>query len=158
MVEAKCILKERAHDLRLKDAAIKELKSEANKSANIKYFLENQVQELQVEREPIIENIDALKRNILCLNTTHEREMKISADKELDLEKNNLKMKAQEREISALKQTLRHRERDLLAIISEFASLVEVDNSKHLHEAVKQAYRKHVKGDAIKKTSRKVRR
>ena len=144
-------MKEREDALSDKEKTILGLRSTNKTLDNFRYVLDHRLQQLMQERGPIQKHIEGLEKHVRAMYDELVGEFNKKKEIDRTLDKKQLKINTQEKEILSIRNNLRDREREIHSIKRDLTSMVGVSVAKELEELVKEAYRKFVRGEKIKK-------
>ena len=145
-------LQERENALGDKEKMILHLRSENRTLDNFRYVLDHRLQQLMKERGPIAKHIEGLEQHVRSMYDELVVEFNKKKDIDRTLEQKDLKIKTMEKEISVIRNSVRSKDTELAAIKRDLTSMVGVNIAKELESAVKEAYRKFVRGETSKQS------
>lgn len=128
--------------LNTKLSEIKALETEKKSLTNLKYLLETQVKNTQEEKIPLNEHIRSLNQHIKDLKHKIKSQEKLIANKDLELDQKQMKIRCQIKNMESSKETIRLMKREF-TILSGLIDPSKV-NQNELKDRLNVAYQKFV--------------
>jgi WD40 repeat protein len=140
-------LLEREEALSDKEKTILELRSTTRTLENFRYVLDHRLQQLSSERGPITQHIEGLEQHIRTMYEELVEEFENKKEENLKSSEKDLRLSAFVHEVSILRQDNRVKDIYIATFRRELENVIGSFGHKELEIAVKQLYRKYVKGD-----------
>ena len=149
-------LLEREEALAEKEKTILELRSTTRTLENFRFVLDHRLQQLSAERGPITQHIEGLEQHIRTMYEELVDEFENKREESMKAETKDLRIASFTHEVSLLRQDNRQKDIFIATFRRELENVVGAFGQKELEAAVKQLYRKYVKGENIKMDIRPV--
>lgn len=143
-------LLEREEALAEKEKTILELRSTTRTLENFRFVLDHRLQQLSAERGPITQHIEGLEQHIRTMYEELVEEFESKKEESLRSADKDLRISAFVHEVSLLRQDNRQKDIYIATFRRELENVVGSFGHKELEIAVKQLYRKYVKGENLK--------
>jgi len=143
-------LLEREEALAEKEKTILELRSTTRTLENFRFVLDHRLQQLSSERGPITQHIEGLEQHIRTMYEELVEEFENKKEESMKAEAKDLRISAFIHEVGLLRQDNRQKDIYIATFRRELENVIGAFGQKELESAVKQLYRKYVKGENVK--------
>jgi len=119
-----------------------------------RFVLDHRLQQLSAERGPITQHIEGLEQHIRTMYEELVTEFEAKKDDTMRNEKKDLRMQSLSHEVTVLRHDNRQKDIYIATFRRELENVVGAFGQKELEAAIKQLYRKYVRGESNAKEIR----
>ena len=118
---------------------------------NFRFVLDHRLQQLSAERGPITQHIEGLEQHIRTINEEFIEEFQLKKEESMTMEKKDVRLATLTNEAKVLRHDNRTKDIYIATFRRELENVICSIGQKELELAVKQLYRKYVRGEGTDK-------